>query len=173
MTIEERLEVLERELAEMKARKVIRANAVIVEDEKGMIRACLSVNEYGPFLSLYDEKDKPRAMLAASNKWLGPTLTLNDENGNPRVQLAVCQPQAVLFNVKGERLPVSVLKNASWLRLTDEKGKPLVELAATLNGPELRLYDENSKIRAELSACMDGPRLFLHDKNGIPIWSAP
>jgi hypothetical protein len=109
MNIEERLEVVERELAELKATqaqrigKVIRAKRFIVEDENGKTRAELSINKDGPSLSLFDKNGNPRALLSAIKD--GPRLELFDENGTPRAGL-------------------SALKDGPMLSLFDENGKP-------------------------------------------------
>lgn len=104
MTIEERLENVERELGCQKRRNrwllgaillvaggliapkvfettAIRARAQGVGTAKE-VRAGLVVTKVGPGLSLWDEKGKPRAQLVASND--GPSLSLFDENGNER-----------------------------------------------------------------------------------------
>ncbi len=64
MTIEERLEQVEAEMAEVKeelaalkeGRETIRAKRFDVVDEKGRTRAVLSVGEDGSGLALYDEE---------------------------------------------------------------------------------------------------------------------
>lgn len=107
MTIEERIETLEKELARTRSRnrwltaalllvgvgavaglgrasvaeKEVRAKSFIVEDEKGRTRAKLSVRENAPVLSLFDENEKLRVGLTATKD--GPALTLLDENGKP------------------------------------------------------------------------------------------
>ena len=86
MTTEERLEKLERQLAD--APKVIRSNEFILEDDKGNVRAVLAVTKYGPQLCLYDENGKTLFELT------GAVLGMMDENGKTRVELAVLQDGA-------------------------------------------------------------------------------
>jgi hypothetical protein len=108
--LEERLKVVGRELAELKAAqaqeigKVIRANAFIVEDENGRICTSLTTTKDGPALWLYDENGKPRASLRALKD--GPTLGLFDKNGKPRAGL-------------------SATKGKPWLELYSPAGKVL------------------------------------------------
>ncbi len=105
MTIEERLEVVERELAELKAAqaqeigKVIRANQFIVEDDNGKTRAELVINKDGPSLSLFDKNGNPRALLSALKD--GPRLELFDENGKPRAGLAACGGEPSAPSIQG------------------------------------------------------------------------
>ena len=79
MTTEQRLERLERQLAEMKAARVIRAGKLVLEDEKGEIRAALFMGDVGPALALFDDNGEIRARLTVTKD--GPRLGLCDENG--------------------------------------------------------------------------------------------
>jgi hypothetical protein len=114
MTLEERVETLERELNRANRRNrrlimgvavcismaavawaftpqvllaqnaaktpnVIRANAFVLEDEKGRVRAKLDLVASGPRLVMSDENGKLRAALAAFKS--GPRLVLSDEKG--------------------------------------------------------------------------------------------
>lgn len=94
MTIEERLEKVERELAKLRAE--VRTRRVIIEDENGVSRAVLDVNEDEPGLKLYDktydEKDNEvqgcvRVVLSADVSESG--LKLYNGEGNPRAALSV------------------------------------------------------------------------------------
>lgn len=86
----------------VEAGKVIRANAFVLEDENGKVRATLTGDEDGPVLWLQDEKTKVRAMLIM-----------------PEGELALC-----LTNEQGEvRVGLGVSKDRGWLNLYDEKGK--------------------------------------------------
>lgn len=62
-----------------RARKVIRANEFVLEDDKGKTRAMLSVNENGPVLGMFDEKGKIRAALVVKEN--EPMMKMVDPNG--------------------------------------------------------------------------------------------
>jgi hypothetical protein len=83
MTIEDRLEQLERELAEL--RKRVRTGQVVIEDDTGKARAILFVDNDGPRLRLYDELGKLRVALGVNKG--EPGLVLHDERGEPRAWL--------------------------------------------------------------------------------------
>jgi hypothetical protein len=91
MSIEERLEELERELALTKAalfqsktiNKEVRANKFVLVDENGNPRAELSVSSEGAWLTLRDEKFTPRVMLCVSDDFSGSCLELSGLNGEP------------------------------------------------------------------------------------------
>lgn len=84
MIIEERLEKLERELAQGQggpgaSGTVIRANCFVLENEDGQCRAVLDVGEDGSRLVLRDENGKTRAGLAVFKG--EPALVLYDAAG--------------------------------------------------------------------------------------------
>jgi hypothetical protein len=83
MTIEERLEQLERELAELRA--CVRTRQVIIEDDAGRTRALLFADQDGPRLRLYDEMGKLRVVLGVNKG--EPGLVLHDERGEARAWL--------------------------------------------------------------------------------------
>ena len=83
MTTEERLEQLERELAEL--RKCVRTGQVIIADDSGKTRAILFVDRDGPRLRMYDEMGKLRVVLGVNKG--EPGLVLHDEQGEPRTWL--------------------------------------------------------------------------------------
>jgi hypothetical protein len=66
---------------------VIHARQIFLEDEKGNIRATLTVTGDGPVLDLLGENGMVRATLGLLKD--GPGLHLNDETGLPSVGLAV------------------------------------------------------------------------------------
>jgi len=188
MTIEKRLENMERELGRQKRRnrwllgaillavgglivpgvfettvsgarpqtggtaKEIRSRSIIIEDEKGMVRAMLVATKDGPVLSLSDEKGKDRTWLAVSKDGLG--LVLFGENGKLRAGL-------------------TAQKNGPGLVLLDENGKSRAVLTVIdAKGPSLLLYDENENLRVGLAVTKDGPGLRLFDEKSKVIWSA-
>ena len=82
MTIDARLEKMEKELAILKksaaaAPKEIRATSFIVVDENGKDRAVLNVSDGGPGLILKDENGKNRIVLNITKDKTG--LTIYDE----------------------------------------------------------------------------------------------
>ena len=89
MTTEERLEALERELADTRKELAdlrvglaagLTTRKVEIVDENGKVRALLTMLD-GPVLDLTDEKGEIRAMLTVGNDGAG--LHLLDENGKP------------------------------------------------------------------------------------------
>ncbi|MDD5223623.1 MAG: hypothetical protein PHE84_06515 [bacterium] len=107
MTIEERLEKLERELTELKktsaARtKQISASTFLVVDQKGKTRGALTMIEDRVGVVLFDTNGKARVRLAVRKE--GPMLRLQDENANPRAVLAVFKsgPSMQLLDEKGK-----------------------------------------------------------------------
>ena len=171
MTIEERLENIERELGRQKRRnrwllgavlviavisiialaqmagtsKQIRARSILIEDEKGQRRAWLGVDNDGPTLSLWDENGETRAILVVGKG--GPGLVLSDEKGRRRAAM-------------------SVVADIPGLALSDENGKGLALLAVIAGKPCLSLGDEKGQDRASLNVRKEGPTLILRDEKG-------
>ena len=112
------------------AKKVIRANEFVLEDENGETRAMLTLTKGDPELALVDEKRRPRAALGL--KQGVPGLTLYDEEGRRRVLLALNkgEPELFLYDKKGQwRVILGICEG-----LEDENGK----LRATLAEPVLK-----------------------------------
>ena len=104
---------------------------------------------------LEDEKGKLRAWLVVTKD--GSALGLFDGNGRYRAEL---------YASNGEGGPA--------LTLCDETGKPSAKLGATKDGPALALFDEKGTTRAGLYAFYDdGPGLRLWDAKGERVWGAP
>jgi len=167
MTIEERLEKLEKELIRgrrfnrwllaglglvivawivgwaFRPGREVSARRFILEDNNGKLRATLQLDKDGPRLRLYDENGKTCADLGGSED--GPGLILN--HGNNITTLTV-----------GEDMMGLILANTN--------ANPRASLLVGKDGPEFRLYDENGKTRAVLVVTKDGPILGLYDKNG-------
>lgn len=103
MSIEERIERLENELAALK--QGITTQRLVVEDEKGQVRALLGTVGDGAGMSLFDEKGELRASLLVNGL---PMLTLSDNEGNERAFLGVgvggIGPGMVFLDEKGERV---------------------------------------------------------------------
>lgn len=116
-------------------------------NDKGESRASLSVDKYGPRLSLTAGKNMPSALLGANDSTSG--LSLWDEKEESVVSL-------------------SVNKNGPGLSLTYKSGNAGVWLYATDIGPGLDLNDYNGESRASLGVDRLGPTLTLKDEKGMP-----
>jgi len=105
--------------------KVIFANAFILEDANGKVRAMLAMQQNGPGLALTDENGMSRVALVVDKD--GPGLALADANSRDRVYL-------------------QVLKDGrAGLGLLNENGTVRATLLLTTDGPMLALLDENGK----------------------------
>jgi hypothetical protein len=191
MTIEERVEKVEMELARAKRRNrlllagvllavvllavgattpgvasredVVKAKQFILVDVNDKTRAELSVTAMGPVLGLFDKKGIARAILSVPED--GPGLSLSNENGKIRAILSVPEDGPMLY-------------------LYDESGKAHTGLVMFKDGSSLNLSDKNGKTRATLGRSQtttpDGKTitypessLLLFDPNGNVIWMAP
>jgi hypothetical protein len=166
MTIEERLEDMERELRRVKRRNRWLLGAILLVVvgliapevfETTAIRArskeVETANEIRAMsFVLEDENGTVCAMLTATKD--GPMLGLYDENGKTRAGLRLT-------------------KDGPDLVLLDENGKTRVMLAVLKDNSGLWLLDENGLARAGLGLVTKyGSGLWLYDKNGKVIWSA-
>jgi hypothetical protein len=175
MTIEERLENVERELGRAKRRsrlllgailvlagglivlaavktivpqravKELRANRIALEDENGIVRVSLMGDTEMSGLWLLNDKGEPRASLSADK--YGPRLSLT----------------------AGKNMPSALLganDSTSGLSLWDEKEETLVSLSVNKNGPGLGLTYKSGKAGVWLYATDVGPGLDLNDYNG-------
>ena len=166
MTIEERLENMERELGCQKRcnRRLLGAILLLIgglvtagvfkttvtpaqAQGAGTVKEIRARSIFTRGIFIEDEKGKGRAILIASED--GPNLTLWDENGKPR---------ATLF----------VGKDGPFLRLSNENGKPSATLIASKYGPNLTLWDKKGEARVRLDVSEDGTNLTLCDENGRP-----
>jgi len=155
MTRAERLEKVERELAELRAglAKRVETHEIAVLDEKGMPRATLFASkELIAELRQLDPTRVSRAVLTALKD--GPVLALYQGNGQLRAW-------------------VSVDKDAPRLTLFDEKGKFRPILDVDKEKERLLLPDEKGQIRVFLLTDEGGPGLTLWDEDGRPSWSDP
>jgi hypothetical protein len=168
-------------------RKIIRANAFVLEDDDGRTRAELAMGEHGPGFHLYDEKGNIRGVLemnAAQSR-----LTLYNPEGNGFAGLHVTddgKPKLFMYD-KGEiRAELVAEEHLSALSLHDEKG----ELRAVLAAPSptvketgevvagrflsvvesgeasLCLYSDKGKACVQLIVTDDGPAVVLNDDKG-------
>ena len=136
MTTEERLERLERELAETRAQlgrmhsvegqPEVRAQRFLLVDEKGHQRGELFVRKDGSGLRLEVEKGLTRVQLDVNKN--GAMLSLfDDTSAIPRAQLGVTKdgPMLSMFEHGQARAVLLVHKNGTGLTLGDENGEPI------------------------------------------------
>jgi hypothetical protein len=197
MTVEERLENLERELAKSKRQNLrlaiggavvmtcvviflaawarptdVRARSFIVADENGTERAALAVDKHGPALRLLDKKGNLRVVLAVDKD--GPGLDLFDEKDNLNVVLGANKDGAVLALADEDGkagASLVAIKEGAGVRLSDKDGKTRARLSTNnKNGPGLDLFDENGNLRAVLAVDKGGPGLDLFDENDKVTW---
>jgi hypothetical protein len=202
MTIEERLENLERETGRLKRRNRWLLGAILLvagglvfplffettasraraqaEGTAKEIRAKRIVVE--------DENGKSRIMLSAGNN--SPMMSLADEDGNSRITLFWSKISTGLM-IYGENYKnlasLSAIKVgaglAAGLVVCDENGNPRIRLNAFKDGPKLTILDENGKDRfAAGNAQTETPdgktitypesSLILFGPDGKVIWSA-
>ena len=100
---------------------VLQAREIQLLDEKGKIRAKLSVAKEGPRLDLCNDQEKTRAALAVGK--FGPRLELSDDQDKLRAMLS-----------------------RSLLVLCDDKGEHRAILGVDAEGPWMHLYDKNGKV---------------------------
>jgi hypothetical protein len=152
-----------------KPSRIVSAEEFQLVDEKGAIRAALSMSMGGPGIILFDKAGKFRAVLSLATKEDSPVLSLADAEGHHRATLAL--------RVNGE----------PYLALLDKAGK--VRMSFTLDrerGPRIALLDNNEQTRAALGTvdltkvtatggieAQQPMSLILFDKDERPIWKAP
>jgi hypothetical protein len=175
MTIEERMDNMERELGRVRRRnrwllaailvltgglivlaavktivpegtvKELRAKRITLEDEDGTVRVSLMGDREMSGLWLLNDKAEPRASLSSDQ--YGPRLSLT----------------------AGKNMPSALLSandSTSGLNLWDEKEETLVSLSVNKNGPGLNLTYKSGKPGVWLYATEIGPGLDLNDYNG-------
>lgn len=169
MEIEERLDILEKEIErlnlrvteledsasaqEREVKEVVRASRFQLVDEYGVIRAALSYDEYGTRLTLHDADGGLRTGLHALKS--GSGLTLSDKTGKIRIKIGV-------FNSRPE------------IVLYDAEARERMLLAATENfGPHVSLFDRKGKDRLVMVVVEQGPGIVISDPDGKTIWAAP
>jgi hypothetical protein len=155
MTLENRVEVLEKELKKTKRHNRYLLGFVLTALTIGAVSSAFSTSAKEVRANQFiveDESGKPRVVLSAGEN--GPSLSLTDENGKVRFAL-------------------NVRKNGPGLGLLDENGKTRAILSADAQGTALCLKDENGKLRVALNVSGDQEGLLLRDENGKPVGSLP
>jgi len=188
MTIEERLENMEREVGRVKRRNRWLLGAILVllgglvapgvfktmitpvqAQVAGMSKEIRARVIHTKGIVIEDENGKICAGLAAGE--FGPHLVLFDEKGAVRARLAADTdgPGLSLYDEKGpSRAALTVGKDGPSLTLDDENGEIRAALIASKDGPGLTLYDEKGYYRAGLDLSKDGSTLLLLDENRNP-----
>jgi hypothetical protein len=164
MTIENRLERLEKELNAAKHRNR-RLLTIFILAVGAFALAWTFTKTEGTVLAqdaekagkvvrangfvLEDDQCRVRGKLEMSP--IGPGLILYDENGKVRAGLSTFK------------------KEGPSLILSDENGNIRIMMSAAIkDGPNLSLFDENGKYRAMMTVVKDGPKLFFIDDKGTP-----
>jgi len=158
MTIEERLEKLERELS-----RANRRNRWLLA---GM-GLCLAIVVIACIVGL-----TARAAGAAPKEVRATNFVLEDMNGKTRASLGMDEDGVELRLKYGNGNIGAALclhDDKMVLSLSDNNGKPRAVLGATQKGPILCLYDEREEPRASLVVLNDGPHLALYDEKGKPL----
>jgi hypothetical protein len=162
MTIEERLENMEREVRHQKRRNRWLFGAVLVVAGGMVVPAVFETTAFraraqaggtvaeirAKNFVLEDENGKVRGVLAVDK--YGSALTLYDENGKARAWL-------------------NVGKDGPGLNMNDENGKPRAMLNEGKDGPGLILYDEKNENYAELAVGKERRGLTLSDEYHKPL----
>jgi hypothetical protein len=113
--------------AEKNQPRIIEAEKFILRDEAGKKRGAFEMTNQGPSLTLYDDKEKERIVVFASDKEkVG--VSLLDKKGNPSL---------TLFTSNND--------NASGVFLTDANGIPRLSLFSAKDLYGLSLWDENGQ----------------------------
>lgn len=158
MTIEERMENMERELGRQKRRNrwLLGAMLLVVG---GLVAA-------GVFRTMVT----PAQAQVAGKEIRANRILLEDENGKVRVDLSVVKDisNLSLMDENGkERVALHVTKGTPALWLMDENGKTRITLSVDKVGPGLFLYHENDKASVGMAAFKGGPSLMLSDESHI------
>lgn len=125
------------------------AKRIVFEDESGVRRAVLGIDEDGmAAMKLCDAEGNVRLALDVSEE--GPGIVLYDDHGNHRAWM-------------------STASDGPSLMLYDEQGQHRVVVHAGESGPALTLYDGQGQYRAWLHVRPNGQDLVLKDDQGKTI----
>ena len=171
MTIEKRLENMEKELGRVKRLNRWLLGAILLVGGGTVIPALLETTAFragaqaaftlpeiraNKFV-LEDKSGKARAGLYLMQE--GPTLTLLDENGQPRAWLALREfgPDLALIDKNSElRASLSVSEDGPRFSLNNENGDSLSRLTADKDGSRLTMYDGTQQFSSTISASESG-----------------
>lgn len=179
MTPEERLDKLERELAETKAelatvlgiftgKAEVRVKSLVVVDESDKDRIALTTDGDEPSLLLLDKDKVIRAELRVDEAGMCLSMSGYGEDGKGCAVLAVGAdgPSLALYAAGTKlRALLSVDNNGANLAMHDENGNQGAGLLVNKDESLLRLSYDGER-RAELNVDKEGPGLSLFDENG-------
>ncbi len=175
MTLEERLEKMEKELVRQKRRMswligevlALMGGLIVFVAAKTAVPQ-LNVKElHAKRIALEDDHGAVRVSLTGDSEM--PGMWLLDDQGEARVGLCVDQNGPRISLSAGKNLPsalVSADENTSGLSLWDGKEETLVSLSVNKNGPGLSLTYKSGQPGVWLYAAEAGPGLNLNDYNG-------
>jgi hypothetical protein len=148
--------------------EVVRAQKFELVDEKGKVRAELSIHPdgLGPILVMYDQAGDIRADLSVVND--GPARLVFHEKGGKR-QAWLEDSGLTLLEGLDVRAALSATKDPGPARaLYDQAGKQRAALELRDNSPMLRMFDQAKQCRVVLAAEMPatGPGLAFADRAG-------
>ncbi|MCX7021120.1 MAG: hypothetical protein NTW26_02380, partial [bacterium] len=160
MTVEERLEKVERELATAKRRnqRLLIAAGLLLGISA---LAWLSTVNTSPVLA-QEVNVKTPAITESGNIIRANGFVLEDAEGRGRAVLEMMAggPRLGLYDENGQiRVALVAFEDGPMLALIDENGEIRDTLVSYKGGPALGLYDDNGKIRAGLDMITGGPRL--------------
>lgn len=174
MTIQERLEKLERELARTRRRDRLLFVGLVLT---AVLLAC--GKSPSPGAVPQGVMEKRVAALEAAVKEMGDRLDAIEKqkmmraesfavvDGKGKIRALLDVTGLALYDENDEiRVFLNATKTGSGLSLHDENAKVRVMLDADKDGTRLLLSDENEKVRTMLVVDKDGPSLALSDENG-------
>jgi hypothetical protein len=165
MTIEERLENMERELGLVKRRNRWLLSAILV-----LLGGLVTTGVFKTMIAPVQAQGEGTVKEIRAKR-----IVLEDESGQTRTELTVDKdgPDLRLFDESGKRRCVmGVDKEGSFLYLFDDNSKAGAGLSILKDGPTLSLFDEKGEARAGLVVRKDGSSLALYDKNGTTRFEA-
>ncbi|MBU4319971.1 MAG: hypothetical protein Q8N12_08725 [Thermodesulfovibrionales bacterium] len=164
MTMEERLEMMEKELKVVKRQKILSWVGAVAFF----------------FVAIVAIMMNPQGNIAAQGKLLdeirATRIVLVDKSGMERAVLALDADKGMVGLVmRDKHVGASAVLGTSGLNLRDESGKPRAVLAfdADKGEPGLALFSQSGKARALLLVDKDGPALSLRDDKGNQRWFTP
>lgn len=181
MTIEDRMENMERELGRVKRRNHWLLGAVLllvgVLVAAGVFKTTVipaqaqetRTSQELRTRNLFIEDERGRVRMGLTTAEAGSGLVLFSEDGKLQAMLAATKdgPALQLYDLESKvRTELAMGNKGPILSLWDENGKHRVELGLAEEGPALLLSDENNVIRAGLQAVSKGTRLAMYDNMG-------
>ena len=163
--------------------EVVRARAVHIEDEMGIVRATLAVTPKGPSLKFFNAEGQSRTVLGLISDL--PVLNLYDVEGTVRASLMVSPDGPALGFLDSEGSTRSLLSLGQSLVFYDAEGAARASLGLGPRGPGLGLSDTEGRLRAllalpgveggdlSLQDQVPGPALVFIDEEENTLWSAP